>query len=174
MPVIHEEVDSMVFGRDRIGMILRDALEELCTVDIELIAARSACFSAHGTGDNDRALLGKTLQRVECLFGQVALDGYALDQPTPITNERENNLAGLTQVVKPAANTDALSYVPTGFVNADVNCRAAWRTLRFRFYRFSVQLFTHNRLVNSCIARLASSIGCSMPVGSRNSSRRGY
>ena len=49
--MVHEEVDAVLFGSDRIRMLFGHALDHYRVRDIKLIAARGPRFSAHCSGD---------------------------------------------------------------------------------------------------------------------------
>ncbi len=99
VPVIHQEVDAMLFGRDRIWMIFRDALDDFRSVHIKLIAAGSPRLRSYSSCHHQRAFLGKALQRVKCLLGQVALDRYALHEPAAVAYQRKDDFAGFAQII---------------------------------------------------------------------------
>ena len=65
VPVVHQEVDAVVLGRDGVRIGLRNALDHLQVLDIQLVAARRAGFGADLAGDDDRRFLGQVLDRLE-------------------------------------------------------------------------------------------------------------
>jgi hypothetical protein len=119
MPVIHEEVDAMVLGRDRIGISLGDLLEDVDAFHIELVPALRTGFRANLAAHNQRRFLGQVLEFLEHRFRQFALQRDALDEPRAIAHDREDDLAGLAQVVKPAGYFNNLICMTAGLNRGD-------------------------------------------------------
>ncbi len=61
VPVVHQEIDAVLLGRDRIGIAFRDALHDLGAFHIHLKAAGGARLGAHFAAQNQRGLLGQIL-----------------------------------------------------------------------------------------------------------------
>src|SRR6266404_2210877 len=65
MTVLHQEVGAVLFGRDGIGIGLRDPLHDLDIRYIEFVSARGALVRADFTLNDHARFLGKTLDRIE-------------------------------------------------------------------------------------------------------------
>jgi hypothetical protein len=108
MPPLHQELDAMLLGRDRVGIVLRHALHHLHLLDIQLIAAR-ARLSARTlpvTMTLDSCVSPSAPRRPRRDAGLV---GHALNRPCAVAKDGKEQLAALAQVVEPAAQGDGLA-----------------------------------------------------------------
>ncbi len=108
--MLHEELDAVLFERDRVGVGLGDALDDLDVFDIELEAAGGAFVGADFAGDDDAGLLR---QAFECLEdrGRHALDvGHALHGAGAIAKDGKQQLAAFARVVEPSVKSDGLAF----------------------------------------------------------------
>src|SRR5208283_2896732 len=119
MTMIHQEVNAVIFGRNRVWMLLGNVLQDAGAFHIQLVSTRSALLRPHFAANDDRTLLRESLQCFEDLFGELALHGNTLDHAAAIANNREDNLSGFAQIVEPARNLHSLSNVPAGIGDAD-------------------------------------------------------
>ena len=111
MAVLHQEVDAVLLGRDRIGIALGNALHDLGGFHLEFVAARGAFVGAHLPGDDQGGFLRQALERVPHLGRNLALDDHALHQTGAVADDGEEQLAALPQVIEPAANGDRLAFM---------------------------------------------------------------
>ncbi len=119
MPVVHQEFRAVFLGRDGVRIRLGDALDHLQIFHIHLEAAGSARIGANFSGDNDRRFLRQIANVLKQLFRQRVLHRHALHQSGSIAQQREHNLAGLADVVKPAGNFDRLPFMADGLENGN-------------------------------------------------------
>ena len=64
VPVVHQEIDAVLFGRDRIRLGLGHALHDFDVLDIHLVAARRALLGADLARDDERRFLRQVLDRL--------------------------------------------------------------------------------------------------------------
>ena len=80
MPVIHQELDAVLLGRDRIGIGFGNLLDDFHALDIHLVAALRARLRANLAAHDERRFLRQMLQFFEDIFRQFALQRDALDE----------------------------------------------------------------------------------------------
>ena len=115
MPVLHQEIDAVLFQRDGIGIVLRNALDHLHIGDVQFVAAGSALVGANLAFNNHARFLGQAFDGIEDFGGDRILGHDALNHAGAIAKLREQQLPALAQVVEPAANGDALALVLADF-----------------------------------------------------------
>ena len=92
MAVLHQEVDAVLFGRDRIRSRFRHALHDLDVGDVEFIAAGSALIGADFAFDDDARFLRQALDGVKD-FGRTAFFGdYALNHAGAVAKWGKSSL----------------------------------------------------------------------------------
>src|SRR5271163_2761551 len=109
MAMIHQEVDAVIFGRDRVWMLLGNVLQDACVFHIEFVSTGGTLLGPNLPADNDRTLLREALQRLKDILAKLALYGDALDHGAAIADDREDNFPGLAQIVEPACDLHGLS-----------------------------------------------------------------
>ena len=117
MPPLHEELDAMLLGRDRIRIVLWHTLDNLNLLDIQLKPALRPLIRADLAGDDDTRFLRKPLQGLEYFRRDTGLMGNSLDRSGPVAKDREEQFAAFAHVVKPAAQGDGLALVRADFAN---------------------------------------------------------
>ena len=117
--MVHQELDAVLLGRDRVGGFGRDTLQDLELGDVKLEAAGRALVSAHLARDAHGGLLRQVARLLEDFRGDSALHDDALDDPGAVAEERKQQLAALAQVVKPALDHDLLAGVLGNVPNLD-------------------------------------------------------
>ena len=105
----------MLFGRDRVGIGFRHALQDLNVGDIEFVAAGGALIGANFAFDDDAGFLGETFDRVEDFGRDGVFRNYALDDAAAVAELREEKFAAFAEVVEPSANGDGLAFVFADF-----------------------------------------------------------
>ena len=111
MAVLHEEVDTVLFESDGVGVRLGNTLDDLHIFDIEFEAAGSALVGADFARDNDGRFLSEAFERLEDGRGNALYVRYALNCAGAVAKDGEEQLAALAQVVKPSAEGDRLAFV---------------------------------------------------------------
>ncbi len=111
MAVLHEEVDTVFFERDGVGVGLRNTLDDLHIFDVEFESAGRALVGADFARDNDRRLLSEAFERFEDGRGNALHVGYALNRTGAVAKDGKEQFAALAQVVKPSAQGDRLAFV---------------------------------------------------------------
>ena len=101
--MVHQEIDAVILGRDRIRIGLWHALHDFRVLDVEFIAAGRALLGADLAANDQRRFLSQVLQRFEQIFGQRALHGDALHDAGAVAQLRETDFAAAAQVVQPPA-----------------------------------------------------------------------
>ena len=99
MPVVHQEIDAVIFGSDGIRIRFRYALQDLRRFHVNFKSALRARLRPYLPGDDQRGLLGQTLQRLKQFLGQIGLYRDALNDPRPIAKQRKTDLAGAPNIV---------------------------------------------------------------------------
>ena len=122
VPMVHQEFDAVILGRDGIRIGLRHALHHFQIFHVHLVAAGGALFGADLAGDDDGRFLGQVFDGFEQRFRQRALHRHALHQAGAVAHDGEHDLAGLAQVVKPAGDLYGFAGVLRGF--GDGNSRS--------------------------------------------------
>src|SRR5215469_7278280 len=102
MAVLHQEVDAMLFERNRIGLVIRYTLNDLDAFDLHLVAAGSTLVGANLSADDHAGFLGQALNRLPDLRRDLGPHDHALNQAGSVTEDGEQQLAALSQVVEPA------------------------------------------------------------------------
>ncbi len=125
--MLHEEVDAVLLERDRVGIGLGDALDDLNILDVQLKPAVGALVGADLAGDDDTGLLGQALERLKDLRRNALDVGYALDGAGAVAKDGKQELAALAQVIEPSAQSDGLA-----FMLAEGGDRGHWRRDRRR------------------------------------------
>ena len=109
--MFHQEIGAMLFGRDRIWVGFRDALDHLHIRHIEFVAAGGALIGADFAFDDDARFLRQALDGVED-FGRDGVFGdYSLDDAAAVAELGEEKFAAFAEVVEPAANGDGFVFV---------------------------------------------------------------
>ena len=119
MAMVHQEVDTVVFGRDGVGRFERNGLDELGFFDVQFVAANGPRFGAQSSAQDQRRLLRQILQHLKHFDRDIRLHGDALNDAAAVADEREDDLAGLAEIVKPACDLDGFADVRSGLVNFD-------------------------------------------------------
>jgi len=109
--MLHEEVGAVLFGRDGVGRVDGDEVDDLEVGDVELEAGRGAGVGADLAGDDDRGLLREGLDALEDFFGDGGLGDDALDGSSAVAEGGEEELAGGADVVEPAAEGYSFAFV---------------------------------------------------------------
>ena len=97
--VLHQEVDAVRLGRDRVALGRRD---DLGVRDGHFVAADAALLGANGPGHRERGLLAEPLELLEKLVGDLALFDDALAQTRAVADDQKLDLAAGPAVVQPA------------------------------------------------------------------------
>ena len=117
MAVLHQKVDTVVLGRDRIRIIRAHALQDLRDGDVHLVSTRCALIGADFAGDDHARLLGQVLDGVEKFGRDSVLGDDTLNDPAAIAKDGEQQLAALAQVIEPAAKGDGLAFMLADFAD---------------------------------------------------------
>ena len=115
MAVLHQEVDAMFFGRDRIGIGFGDALHDLDVRDVEFVAAGSALVGADFAFDDDAGFLSEAFDGVEDFGRNCVLRDHALDDAAAVAELGEEEFAAFAEIVEPSADGDGLAFVFADF-----------------------------------------------------------
>src|SRR6267143_2078156 len=128
MPVLHQEIDAVFLGCDRVWIGLGDLLKNLHMGHVKFITARSPLVRAHLALDDHARLLRESFQRVKGFRSNGVLGDHPLNESAAVPKDREQKLAALTQVIEPASDGDGLTVVLTYFCN-----RGYRRCHKFKF-----------------------------------------
>ncbi len=115
--MLHQELDSVLLGRDGIRIVGIDALQNLRIADVHFVSAGSALIGPHLAGDDHAGFLGQPLDRLEQFGRDGVLGDDALNNAAAVAENREQQFAALAQVVEPAANGDGLTFVLADFAD---------------------------------------------------------
>ncbi len=111
MSMFHQEVDTVFFERDRVGIGLGNALDHLYVFDVELVAAGGALVGADLSANYDARFLRQTFQRLEDR-GRHAFDvGHALHGSSAVAKDGKEKLAAFTRVIEPSMEGDGLAFM---------------------------------------------------------------
>ena len=102
MAMVHQKIDAVILGRDRIRIGFRHALHDVGAFHIQFISAGRALLGADLAANDQRRFLRQILQFFKQLFGQRALHGDALDDAGAVAHLREADFSAAPQVVQPA------------------------------------------------------------------------
>ncbi len=102
--MIHQEVDAVFLGRDRIRIGFRHALDDGGGFDVQFEAAGRASLRANFSAHDQRRFLRQILQRFERFFGERTLYGDALQDARAVADLGEADLSAAAQVVQPACD----------------------------------------------------------------------
>src|SRR3954469_13840919 len=108
MPVLHQEVDAMLFERNREWIVLGYALQHLHIQDVEFIAARRAFIRADFARHDHGGLLRELLYAIKHLRRHRALWHDPLDESATVAKNGKEELTALAQIVEPSSDGDAL------------------------------------------------------------------
>src|SRR5215471_7451276 len=134
MAVIHEEIDAVLFWRNRVRVRFRHALHDFGVLDVEFEAARGARLSADLAPHHQGRLLRQILQRLEDVFRQGAFHRDALHHASAVANLRKTDFAATAKIVQPARQLDGFAAIAGGVLDPDTQ-RHAFRT-HFRYSGF--------------------------------------
>ena len=98
--VLHQEVDAVRLGRDRVALGRGD---DLGIRYGHLVAADAALVGPDGPGHRQRRLLAEPLELLEELIRHLALFDDALAQARAVADDQKQDLAAGPAVVQPAA-----------------------------------------------------------------------
>src|SRR5437868_9661930 len=104
MAMLHQEICTVLFGRDRVRIGFRNALHYLYAHDIEFVSAWGALVGADFAFDDNAGLLREAFNGVEYLRRNSVFRHDALNDAGAVAELREQKFAALAQVVKPSAN----------------------------------------------------------------------
>src|SRR5215472_3019703 len=128
MAAVEEEIDAVLFELNGIRLRFRDFLDHADVADVNFVTARSAQFGLNFAGDNNAGLLRETFEVLEGLRLLFERD-YTLNDAGAVAKNREEELAGLAEVVEPAANFHALACELAGLFDGDGGRGAGSRPL---------------------------------------------
>ncbi len=111
MAVLHEEVDAVLLGRDGVGIGLGDFLQDLHVGNVEFEAAGGALVGADFAFDDHARFLRQALEGVEGFGRDGVLGDNTLNLTAAVTEDWEQKLSALAQVIQPSANGDRLAFV---------------------------------------------------------------
>ncbi len=89
MPVVEQELDAVLLRRDRVRLRLRDAMDDLGVVDVELVAARRARLRAHPAAYDQRGFLRQVAQLLETFFTGIVFTATHCMIPVPSRSPAE-------------------------------------------------------------------------------------
>src|SRR5690349_16134759 len=110
MTVLHQEVDAMVFGRNRIWIVLRDLLHYPDIGDVELEAALGTLVGTNLAFHDHARFLRETFDGVEDFRRHSILRHDTLDEAAAVAEDGEEKFAALAQVIEPAFDGDRLAF----------------------------------------------------------------
>jgi hypothetical protein len=111
-------IDAVFLELDRVRIGIGNALDDFDCGDVDFTAAGRARFGLNFSGDDHARFLRQTLERGEG-FGALLERHDALHHAGAVAKDRKEELAGLAQVVEPAANGDELADVRGGVLDVD-------------------------------------------------------
>jgi hypothetical protein len=116
MPMIHEELDAVLLGADRIGLAL---VADVGALERELTAARGALVLAYHALDHEGRLLGQAIQAPEGVLAEVGEAPHALDRARAVADHEKEQLAARSAVREPALNPDRGADMAPGILDAN-------------------------------------------------------
>src|SRR5579884_284780 len=137
MPMLHEEIDPMLFERNGERIVFRYSLHHFHVCDIEFISAGRAFIGANFSGDDYGGFLCQLLHPFENLRRNRSFRDDALNHTCSVAKNREEQLSALTQVVEPAANGDALPFARSNLGNGGDRSFCCSNSLFFDFHKNS-------------------------------------
>src|SRR5271166_1818053 len=147
MAMIHEEVNAVIFGCDRVWMFLGNVLQNAGAFHIEFVSASGTLLGPDLPSDNERTFLSEALQRFEDVLGELTLHRNALDHAAAIADDREDDLAGLAQIIEPASDLHSLANMLSCVCDPDSDHRisaGAYGVRISRDVRGRISICTHN------------------------------
>ncbi len=112
MAVFHQKVRTVLFARDRKGIVFRNALHDFHVAHVEFVAARGTLVCAHFAGDDHAGLIGQILECVKHFRRHLVFGDHALDDACAVAEDGEDQFAAFALVVEPAANSHGLAVMP--------------------------------------------------------------
>src|SRR5262249_17036861 len=103
MTMIQQELWTVLLGTDREWF---GDLHDLQANDVQLISAWGTFIGARLSSNDDRRLLGQSFKVRPDLFGHILFEDDALNDSSPVSNLREDQLATRANVIKPAFDSD--------------------------------------------------------------------
>ncbi len=161
MAMVHQKIDAVVLGRDRVGVRFGDALEDFGAFDVHLVTAGRARLGADFSANDQRRFLGEVLQRFKERFVKLALHRDALHDARAVAQQRESDLPGLAEIIEPAGDLNRFAGVLADAGDGDARRRCG-------------SVFGHQRLSSFSKISLAASIGWATSGTSLSSSSSGY
>src|SRR5437773_6901191 len=122
MAMLHQEIDAVLFERNGIGIVVRNALDDLNVGNIKFVAPWSALIRSDFAFNDDAGFLGETLHCIEHFRRDCAFGNHALDHATAITEYREKKFAAFAEIVEPAADGDGLAFMLADFSDCSDRC----------------------------------------------------
>src|SRR6185369_15759336 len=132
MPMLHQKLDTMFFGRNRVGVIFSDSLNHLYVGDVKLITTRRAFVCTDSSFDDYARFLREAFNRVENFGWNRGLWHNSLNHATAIAKDGEQKFPALAEVVEPAAYGDSLAVVCADFCDGGNGCGHDSLLLSFR------------------------------------------
>ena len=102
VPVLHQEVDTMLLQRDREWRLLRHPLPHLYCLHVQFVPAGRAFVGAHSAAHRHARLLRQPFYRLENLGRHCGFRHNALNRPCAVAKDREQQLAAFAQIVEPS------------------------------------------------------------------------
>src|SRR5579864_5174595 len=122
MAVLHQEVNAMLFLRDRKRIIFRDTLQDFHIAYIQLVAARGTLVRAYFAGNYHARFVSKVLERVKNFRRHLVLRHNALNHAGAIAKDGKDELAAFALVVQPAPNGNGLAVMPANIRDGGYWC----------------------------------------------------
>ena len=117
MAMIHQELDAVLFGRDRI--VGRD-LDHLQVRHVQLKAAGSALIGADGPRDDERRLLGQLGGGFKRFGRNRLLENHTLNDTRPVPDEHKLQASFVRSAVDPSLDGHLLAYMLTYSLYVDL------------------------------------------------------
>ena len=115
MAMFHEEIGAVLFGSDRVGRGLGNALDHLHVRNIEFVPAVRALVGTNFAFDDHAGFLRERFDRVEDFRRDGVLGNNALNDARAVAELGEQELSTFAQVVEPATDGDRLALVLADF-----------------------------------------------------------
>ena len=124
VPMVHQELDAVLFGGDGIRVGFRHALHDFDRLYVHLVAAWGTLLGANLAGDNDRGFLREILDAPRrSLPGSALFTATHCMMPVPSRSSGKTILPDLRRLYSQPQISDGFTGVPAGFGDRGSNHR---------------------------------------------------
>jgi hypothetical protein len=153
MAMVHQEIGAVFFGRDGVRIGLGNALHYFGALDVHFVTTGRALLGPNLAAQNDGRFLSQVFQCVKERCIDVGFHRDALHGAAAVAQKREDDLAGLAQVVKPSGDFHLFTGVLSGVFDSDSGVRAHVVLLYRLLTRAARKRTARKQAARKCVAR---------------------